>query len=126
MADGFHRHPGFTQSGLTQETKRIRFALTTPPRFRPIWVAKDLGLFSYYRESDAAVTDKVAVLMRNFQARSQCARRRHRNRRPGFASRRPLQKDLLKTSLYKDDAPLERIIKEGWLNQLQRSRLKID
>jgi hypothetical protein len=36
----------FAQSGLTQETKRIRFALTTPPHFLPIWVAKDLGLFS--------------------------------------------------------------------------------
>jgi hypothetical protein len=33
----------FAQSGLTQETKRIRFALTTPPHFLPIWVAKDLG-----------------------------------------------------------------------------------
>lgn len=36
----------FAHSGLTQETKRIRFALTTPPHFLPIWVAKDLGLFS--------------------------------------------------------------------------------
>jgi len=36
----------FAPNGLTQETKRIRFAVTTPPHFLPVWVAKDIGLFS--------------------------------------------------------------------------------
>jgi NMT1/THI5 like len=34
------------QVGLAQETKRLRFAVTTPPHFLPVWLAKDTGLFS--------------------------------------------------------------------------------
>jgi len=31
---------------LSQETKHIRFAVTSPPHFLPIWLAKETGLFS--------------------------------------------------------------------------------
>src|SRR4029434_1245965 len=37
---------GIAQPGWSQETKRIRFAVTNPPHFLPIWLAKDAGLFS--------------------------------------------------------------------------------
>jgi len=37
---------GIAQPGLSQETKRIRFAVTNPPHFLPIWLAKDAGIFS--------------------------------------------------------------------------------
>ena len=53
-------------------------------------IKKDLNLTKrvyakYYRESDAAVTDKViSCLCGTFQAHSECARRRHRGRGPGF------------------------------------------
>jgi len=29
-----------------QETRRIRFAVTNPPHFLPIWLARDTGIFS--------------------------------------------------------------------------------
>ena len=34
------------QPALSQETQRIRFAVTNPPHFLPIWLAKDAGIFS--------------------------------------------------------------------------------
>jgi NitT/TauT family transport system substrate-binding protein len=34
-------HPGFAQ-----ESRRVRFAVTNPPHFLPIWLAKDTGIFS--------------------------------------------------------------------------------
>src|SRR5215813_10135769 len=34
------------QPASSQETKRIRFAVTNPPHFLPIWLAKDTGIFS--------------------------------------------------------------------------------
>jgi len=37
---------GIGQQGWSQETKRIRFAVTNPPHFLPIWLAKDAGIFS--------------------------------------------------------------------------------
>src|SRR5690348_1241375 len=37
---------GIAQPALSQETKRIRFAVTNPPHFLPIWLAKDAGIFS--------------------------------------------------------------------------------
>src|SRR5713226_4733118 len=37
---------GVVQPASSQETKRIRFAVTNPPHFLPIWLAKDTGIFS--------------------------------------------------------------------------------
>jgi NitT/TauT family transport system substrate-binding protein len=34
-----------TDRTFAQETERIKFALTSPPHFLPIWVARDVGLF---------------------------------------------------------------------------------
>jgi NitT/TauT family transport system substrate-binding protein len=34
------------QPVLAQETRRIRFAVTNPPHFLPIWLAKDTGIFT--------------------------------------------------------------------------------
>lgn len=34
------------RGAFAQETKRIRFAVTSPPHFLPIWIARDAGLFS--------------------------------------------------------------------------------
>jgi ABC-type nitrate/sulfonate/bicarbonate transport system substrate-binding protein len=31
---------------IAQETRRVRFAVTNPPHFLPIWLAKDTGIFS--------------------------------------------------------------------------------
>ena len=31
---------------FSQDTRRIRFAVTNPPHFLPIWLARDAGLFS--------------------------------------------------------------------------------
>ena len=89
-------------------------------------IKRDLNLTKrvyakYYRESDAAVTDKVArAYAELFKPIPNVPEEGIEVVVRDFASRRPLQKDLLKTSLYKDDGPLERIIKEGWVNQLQR------
>src|ERR1043166_9555638 len=33
-------------AGWSQETRRIRFAVTNPPYFLPIWLAKDTGIFT--------------------------------------------------------------------------------
>ncbi len=35
-----------TLPALAQETRRVRFAVTNPPHFLPIWLAKDTGIFS--------------------------------------------------------------------------------
>ena len=37
---------GIAQPAWSQETRRIRFAVTNPPHFLPIWLAKDTGIFS--------------------------------------------------------------------------------
>jgi NitT/TauT family transport system substrate-binding protein len=37
---------GFAQPARAQESKRIRFAVTNPPHFLPIWLAKDAGIFA--------------------------------------------------------------------------------
>jgi NitT/TauT family transport system substrate-binding protein len=34
------------EPAFSQETKRIRFAVTNPPHFLPVWLAKDTGIFS--------------------------------------------------------------------------------
>src|SRR5215831_12972815 len=34
------------QPASSQETRRIRFAVTNPPHFLPKWLAKDTGIFS--------------------------------------------------------------------------------
>jgi hypothetical protein len=89
-------------------------------------IKRDLNLTKrvyakYYRESDAAVTDKVArAYAELFKPIPNVPEEGIEVVVRDFASRRPLPKDLLKTSLYKDEGPLERIIKEGWVNQLQR------
>jgi ABC-type nitrate/sulfonate/bicarbonate transport system substrate-binding protein len=38
----------FPSRTFAQETERINFALTSPPHFLPIWLAKDAGLFKKY------------------------------------------------------------------------------
>src|SRR3982751_6517402 len=37
---------GIAQTAYAQETRRLRFAVTNPPHFLPIWLAKDAGIFS--------------------------------------------------------------------------------
>ena len=37
---------GIAQPAWSQETRHIRFAVTNPPHFLPIWLAKDTGIFS--------------------------------------------------------------------------------
>ena len=51
---------GIPQPGWSQETKRIRFAVTNPPHFLPIWLAKDAGIFSKHG-LDVEVISCVAV-----------------------------------------------------------------
>jgi len=34
--------------GWSEETKQIRFAVSVPPHYLPIWLAKDQGLYSKY------------------------------------------------------------------------------
>ena len=36
----------FAHEAIAQETRRVRFAVTNPPHFLPIWLAKDTGIFS--------------------------------------------------------------------------------
>jgi NitT/TauT family transport system substrate-binding protein len=75
----------------------------------------------YYRESDPAITDKVVRAYADlFKLIPNVPEEGIEVVLRDFASRRPLHKDLLNTGLYKDDAPLERIVKEGWSPQLQR------
>jgi ABC-type nitrate/sulfonate/bicarbonate transport system substrate-binding protein len=38
-----------TARTFAQETERIKFALTSPPHFLPIWLARDTGLFKKHR-----------------------------------------------------------------------------
>jgi hypothetical protein len=38
-----------------------------------------------------------------------------------LASRKSLPKELLQPDIYKDDAPLQKLIKDGWFEQLRKS-----
>jgi len=38
----------------------------------------------------------------------------------GLPSRKPLSKEFLQPDIYKDDAPLQKLIKEGWFEQLRK------
>jgi hypothetical protein len=75
----------------------------------------------YYRESDPAITDKVVRAYADlFKPIPNVPEDGIEAVLRDFASRRPLHKDLLKPSLYKDDVPLERIVKEGSIPQPAR------
>ena len=37
-----------------------------------------------------------------------------------LASRKPLAKEFLQPEIYKDDAPLQKLIKDGWFEQLRK------
>jgi hypothetical protein len=39
-----------------------------------------------------------------------------------LASRKTLSKELMQADLYKDDARLQKLIKEGWFEKLQNSK----
>jgi hypothetical protein len=39
-----------------------------------------------------------------------------------WASKKTLAKEFLQPDLYKDDAPLQKLIKKGWFEQLRNSK----
>jgi NitT/TauT family transport system substrate-binding protein len=89
-------------------------------------IKKDINLTKrvyakYYRESDPVVADKVVrAYAELFKPIPNVPEEGIEVVLRDFASRRPLHKDLLNTSLYKDDMPLDRIVKEGWIHQLSQ------
>jgi ABC-type nitrate/sulfonate/bicarbonate transport system substrate-binding protein len=72
-----------------------------------------------YRESDAAVTDKVVRAYAGlFKSVPTVPESGLEVVIRDLASRRPLSKELLQPDAYKDDGPLQKIVAEGWIRNL--------
>jgi NitT/TauT family transport system substrate-binding protein len=89
-------------------------------------IKKDIALAkrvyaARYRESDAAVADKVVRAYADlFKPVPTVPDSGLEAVLRDVATRRPLQKELFRTELYKEAGPLEKIVKEGWMTQYQR------
>jgi ABC-type nitrate/sulfonate/bicarbonate transport system substrate-binding protein len=74
-----------------------------------------------YRESDPVITDKVVrAYAELFKPVPTVPTSGLETVIRDVASRRPLQKEFLRPELYRDEAPLDKIVKEGWTAQFQK------
>jgi NitT/TauT family transport system substrate-binding protein len=74
-----------------------------------------------YREPDAVVSDRVVRAYATlFKSIPNVPEDGLEPVIRDVASKRALPKDLLRADAYKDDAPLQKIVKEGWIAQLRK------
>ena len=107
-------NPNTVERFLKAYTEAIHVIKTNPALAKRVYAKT-------YRESDTRVIDKVVnhygKIFKSVPAISQSGLETVIR---DLASRKPLPKEFLQPDLYKDDAPLQKLIKEGWFEQLRK------
>ena len=110
-------NPNTVERFLKAYTEAIHVIKTNPPLAKPVYAKT-------YRESDARVIDKVVDhYVEIFKSIPTIPQNGLETVIRDLASRKSLPKELLQPDIYKDDAPLQKLIKDGWFEQLRKSAL---
>jgi len=107
-------NPNTVERFLKAYTEAIHVIKTNPALAKRVYAKT-------YRETDTKVIDKVvdhyAVIFKSIPTIPQAGLETVIR---DLASRKPLAKEFLQPEIYKDDAPLQKLIKEGWFEQLRK------
>jgi len=107
-------NPNTVERYLKAYTEAIHVIKTNPPFAKKIYA-------KIYRESDTKVIDKVVDhYVEIFKSIPTIPQGGLETVIRDLASRKPLSKEFLQPDIYKDDAPLQKLIKEGWFEQLRK------
>jgi NitT/TauT family transport system substrate-binding protein len=107
-------NPNTVERFLKAYTEAIHVIKTNPPLAKRVYAKT-------YRESDTRVIDKVVDhYVKIFKSIPTIPQSGLETVIRDLASRKPLAKEFLQPELYKDDAPLQKLIKEGWFEQLRK------
>jgi ABC-type nitrate/sulfonate/bicarbonate transport system substrate-binding protein len=107
-------NPNTVERFLKAYTEAIHVIKTNPALAKRVYAKT-------YRESDTQVIDKVVDhYAKIFKSVPTIPQSGLETVIRDLASRRPLPKEFLQPDLYKDDAPLQKLIKEGWFEQLRK------
>ena len=107
-------NPNTVERFLKAYTEAIHVIKTNPALAKRVYAKT-------YRETDTKVIDKVvdhyAVIFKSIPTIPQAGLETVIR---DLASRKPLAKEFMQPEIYKDDAPLQKLIKEGWFEQLRK------
>jgi ABC-type nitrate/sulfonate/bicarbonate transport system substrate-binding protein len=107
-------NPNTVERFLKAYTEAIHLIKTNPPLAKKVYAKT-------YRESDTKVIDKVVDhYVEIFKSVPTIPQAGLETVIRDLASRKPLAKEFLQPEIYKDDAPLQKLIKEGWFEQLRK------
>jgi NitT/TauT family transport system substrate-binding protein len=107
-------NPSTVDRFLKAYTEAIHVIKTNPPLAKRVYAKT-------YRESNTAVIDKVVDhYVEVFKSVPTIPQTGLETVIRDLASRKSLAKEFLQPELYKDDAPLQKLIKEGWFEQLAK------
>ena len=107
-------NPNTVERYLKAYTEAIHLIKTNPPLAKKVYAKT-------YRESDAKVIDKVVDhYVEIFKSIPTIPQAGLETVIRDLASRKPLAKEFLQPEIYKDDAPLQKLIKDGWFEQLRK------
>ena len=110
-------NPNTVERFLKAYTEAIHVIKTNPALAKRVYAKT-------YRESDARVIDKVVDhYVEIFKSIPTIPQNGLETVIRDLASRKSLPKELLQPDIYKDDAPLQKLIKDGWFEQLRKSAL---
>ena len=107
-------NPNTVERFLKAYTEAIHVIKTNPPLAKRVYAKT-------YRESNTRVIDKVVDhYVEIFKSIPTIPRSGLETVIRDLASRKPLAKEFLQPDLYKDDAPLQKLIKDGWFEPLRK------
>jgi len=107
-------NPNTVERYLKAYTEAIHVIKTNPPLAKKVYAKT-------YRESDTKVIDKVVDhYVEIFKSIPTIPQAGLETVIRDLASRKPLAKEFLQPEIYKDDAPLQKLIKDGWFEQLRK------
>jgi NitT/TauT family transport system substrate-binding protein len=107
-------NPNTVERFLKAYTEAIHVIKTNPPLAKKVYAKT-------YRETNAKVIDKVIDhYVEIFKSVPTIPQAGLENVIRDLASRKAMPKELMQPEIYKDDAPLQKLIKEGWFETLRK------
>ena len=107
-------NPVTVERFLKAYTEAIHVIKTNPPLAKKVYAKT-------YRETNAKVIDQVIDhYVEIFKSAPTIPQAGLENVIRDLASRKAMPKELMQPEVYKDDAPLQKLIKEGWFEQLRK------
>jgi NitT/TauT family transport system substrate-binding protein len=107
-------NPNTVERYLKAYTEAIHVIKTNPPLAKKVYA-------KIWRESNTQVIDKVVDhYVQIFKSVPTIPTAGLETAIRDLASRKPLSKEFMQPEMYKDDAPLQKLIKEGWFEQLKK------